>query len=125
MSNHDCLESTVFGQVYTVAEPYGVVLLIAPWNYPIQLCLLPLVGIIAAGKRENILGNNVFGHIYLFINCTGNACVIKPSECAVACSNVLAELVPRYLDNVRQHAMFGIYFSIFFSTSLVLRSVTG
>jgi acyl-CoA reductase-like NAD-dependent aldehyde dehydrogenase len=64
-------------KVYTLAEPYGVVLLVAPWNYPIQLCLLPLVGIISAG----------------------NACVIKPSECAVACSNVLAELLPRYLDN--------------------------
>ena len=36
-------------QVYTVAEPYGVVLIIAPWNYPIQLCLLPLAGVIAAG----------------------------------------------------------------------------
>ena len=37
-------------QVYTVAEPYGVVLIMAPWNYPIQLCLLPLAGVIAAGK---------------------------------------------------------------------------
>jgi acyl-CoA reductase-like NAD-dependent aldehyde dehydrogenase len=63
--------------VYTVAEPYGVALIIAPWNYPIQLSLLPLVGAIAAG----------------------NACVLKPSECAVTCSNLLAELIPRYLDN--------------------------
>ena len=37
-------------QVYTVAEPYGVALIIAPWNYPIQLSLLPLVGAIAAGE---------------------------------------------------------------------------
>ena len=37
------------GQVYTLAEPYGVALVIAPWNYPIQLVLLPLAGAIAAG----------------------------------------------------------------------------
>ena len=41
----------VYVQVYTVAEPYGVALIIAPWNYPIQLCLLPLVGAIAAGEH--------------------------------------------------------------------------
>ena len=35
--------------VYLQAEPYGVVLIIAPWNYPLQLCLLPLIGAIAAG----------------------------------------------------------------------------
>ena len=39
-------------------EPYGVVCVIAPWNYPWRLALLPLVGAIAAG----------------------NACLIKPSE---------------------------------------------
>ena len=31
-------------------EPYGVVLIISPWNYPIQLTLSPLVGAIAAGN---------------------------------------------------------------------------
>lgn len=31
-------------------EPRGVVLIISPWNYPLQLCLLPLVGAIAAGN---------------------------------------------------------------------------
>ena len=36
-----------------MAEPYGVVLVIAPWNYPIQLSLLPLVGVIAAGEIDN------------------------------------------------------------------------
>uniref|UniRef100_A0A8C3SJM2 Aldehyde dehydrogenase domain-containing protein n=1 Tax=Chelydra serpentina TaxID=8475 RepID=A0A8C3SJM2_CHESE len=30
-------------------EPYGVVLIIAPWNYPLHLILVPLVGAIAAG----------------------------------------------------------------------------
>uniref|UniRef100_A0A8C4Y1P8 Aldehyde dehydrogenase n=1 Tax=Gopherus evgoodei TaxID=1825980 RepID=A0A8C4Y1P8_9SAUR len=31
-------------------EPYGVVLIIGPWNYPLQLILVPLVGAIVAGK---------------------------------------------------------------------------
>lgn len=35
---------------YTVREPYGVVLILAPWNYPLQLSLAPLAGAIAAGN---------------------------------------------------------------------------
>ena len=35
---------------YIAPEPYGVVLIMAPWNYPIQLCLAPLAGAIAAGN---------------------------------------------------------------------------
>lgn len=31
-------------------EPYGVVMIMAPWNYPLQLALLPLVGAISAGN---------------------------------------------------------------------------
>ncbi len=57
-------------------EPLGVVLVIGPWNYPIQLMLAPLVGAVAAG----------------------NCAVLKPSELAPACSAVLARLVPEYLD---------------------------
>ncbi len=56
---------------YVVKEPMGVVLIIGPWNYPVQLLLTPLVGAIAAG------------------NCT----VLKPSEFAPACAAVLKELI--------------------------------
>ncbi|MDR6226706.1 aldehyde dehydrogenase [Desmospora profundinema] len=52
-------------------EPYGVSLIIAPWNYPFQLALAPLVGAIAAG----------------------NCAVIKPSEWTPHTSKLLAELV--------------------------------
>ncbi|MBN2310982.1 MAG: aldehyde dehydrogenase family protein, partial [Candidatus Hydrogenedentes bacterium] len=52
-------------------EPYGVVLVIGPWNYPLQLLLSPLIGAIAAG------------------NC---AC-LKPSELAPATSAAIAALV--------------------------------
>jgi aldehyde dehydrogenase (NAD+) len=57
-------------------DPLGVVLIIGPWNYPLQLVLAPLVGAIAAG------------------NCT----VVKPSELAPATSALLARLLPDYLD---------------------------
>jgi aldehyde dehydrogenase (NAD+) len=57
-------------------QPLGVVLVIAAWNYPIHLSLAPLVGVLAAG----------------------NTAVVKPSEVASASSSLLAELVPRYLD---------------------------
>ncbi|MBM3828483.1 MAG: aldehyde dehydrogenase family protein [Actinobacteria bacterium] len=57
-------------------EPLGVVLVIAPWNYPVQLLLVPAAGAIAAG----------------------NTVVMKPSEVSAATSTVLARLVPRYMD---------------------------
>ncbi|GAA2060584.1 aldehyde dehydrogenase family protein [Leifsonia soli] len=60
----------------TVLEPVGVVLVIAPWNYPVQLLLAPLVGALAAG----------------------NAVVLKPSELAPATSAAMARLIPQYLD---------------------------
>ena len=62
-----------------VPEPLGVILIIAPWNYPLQLTLAPLVGALAAG----------------------NAVVVKPSEHAPHTSAALAELLPRYLDAVQ------------------------
>ena len=61
---------------YIYRDPLGVVLIIAPWNYPIQLLLSPLVGAIAGG----------------------NCVLLKPSELAKSCSNLMAELIPRYLD---------------------------
>jgi aldehyde dehydrogenase (NAD+) len=57
-------------------EPLGVVLIIGPWNYPIQLLMLPLVGAIAAG----------------------NCAVVKPSELAPATSALLASRLPEYVD---------------------------
>lgn len=59
-----------------VREPLGIVLVIAPWNYPVQLLLSPLLGAIAAG----------------------NCVVGKPSEVAANTSATLARLIPQYLD---------------------------
>ncbi|MEV5386828.1 aldehyde dehydrogenase family protein [Streptomyces sp. NPDC052721] len=61
---------------WTQYDPLGVVLVIAPWNYPAQLLLAPMVGALASG----------------------NAVVAKPSELAPATSAALAELIPAYLD---------------------------
>ncbi|KAL5291740.1 ALDH3A2 family protein [Megaselia abdita] len=58
-------------------DPYGVVLVMGAWNYPIQLLLVPVAAAIAAG----------------------NCVVLKPSEIAESCSKLMGELVPKYLDN--------------------------
>ncbi|MFN1835074.1 aldehyde dehydrogenase [Balneola sp. MJW-20] len=57
-------------------EPLGTVLIISPWNYPVQLSLLPLIGAIAAG----------------------NTAIIKPSECTPNTSSLLAELIAEYFS---------------------------
>lgn len=64
------------GSAWIQYEPLGVVMVIAPWNYPIQLALAPLVAAVAAG----------------------NCVVVKPSELAPTCSALLARLIPEYLD---------------------------
>lgn len=38
------------GESFLYKEPYGLVLIMAPWNYPLQLSLIPLIGAIAAGN---------------------------------------------------------------------------
>ncbi|HEX2549399.1 MAG TPA: aldehyde dehydrogenase family protein, partial [Gammaproteobacteria bacterium] len=61
---------------FVQADPLGVVLIIAPWNYPVQLALMPLIGAIAAG----------------------NCAIVKPSEFAPRTSHLLATFLPKYLD---------------------------
>ncbi len=56
---------------YIYREPYGTVLIFSPWNYPLQLSLLPLVGAIAAG----------------------NTVVLKPSELAPATAALMKKLL--------------------------------
>lgn len=56
---------------FQVAEPYGVTLVISPWNYPFQLSLAPLVGAVAAG----------------------NCVLVKPSAYAPATSQIVSEIV--------------------------------
>src|SRR5712692_130856 len=57
-------------------DPLGVGLIIGTWNYPVMLSLSPLIAAIAGG----------------------NAAVVKPSEVAPATADVIARLLPEYLD---------------------------
>jgi len=70
-----------------VPEPYGTALIIGPWNYPVNLMLVPVVSAIAAG----------------------NTIVMKPSEMAPATSRALAALVretfrPEYVTLIEGEA---------------------
>ena len=67
-------------KAWTELTPLGVVLVIGPWNYPLQLVLAPLAGALAAG----------------------NTAVLKPSELAPATSAALARWVPEYLQGAVQ-----------------------
>lgn len=58
---------------YIYKEPYGKVLVIAPWNYPYQLALCPLISAVAAG----------------------NQVVLKPSELTPKTSAVLAKIITK------------------------------
>ena len=42
---------TMMDAAYIKPEPFGVVLILGAWNYPVQLTLAPVVGAIAAGKK--------------------------------------------------------------------------
>ncbi len=53
------------------SQPYGIVLVMAPWNYPFQLAIAPVIGAIAAG----------------------NCVIIKPSQDAPATSAIIAKLI--------------------------------
>ena len=56
---------------FTVQEPYGVVLVMSPWNYPVLLTMEPLIGALAAG----------------------NCCVLKPSAYSSATSAVMKKMI--------------------------------
>lgn len=56
---------------YIYKEPYGVVLVMSPWNYPFQLTMVPLISAIACG----------------------NVCVVKPSNYSYNVSNVIKEIL--------------------------------
>lgn len=56
---------------FLVQEPYGVALIMSPWNYPFLLTMAPLIGAIAAG----------------------NCCTVKPSAYSPATSRVIRDIV--------------------------------
>jgi acyl-CoA reductase-like NAD-dependent aldehyde dehydrogenase len=62
------------GRSWIERRPLGRVLILAPWNYPIYLSLIPVVGALAAG----------------------NEVCLKPSEMAPACSKVMAKILKNF-----------------------------
>ncbi|XP_054826056.1 aldehyde dehydrogenase family 3 member B1-like [Eublepharis macularius] len=68
--------ATKLDSAFIRKDPYGVVLIIAPFNFPIHLVLIPLVGAIAAG----------------------NCVIVKPSELSRCSEKLMAEVLPTYLD---------------------------
>ncbi|MBF0362838.1 MAG: aldehyde dehydrogenase [Oligoflexia bacterium] len=65
-----------YGKSFIYPEPYGVVLIMGPWNYPLQLTLAPLIGAIAAG----------------------NCAFIRPSEHAPATANIINNIITQNFD---------------------------
>jgi len=63
-------------KAYSTDEPYGSVLIIAPFNYPFQLLIEPLIGAIAAG----------------------NTAIIKPSEYTVETTQVMKDMFEEFFD---------------------------
>jgi len=61
---------------YIYSEPYGIVLIIAPWNYPFQLAISPVVAAIAAG----------------------NTVVLKPSELTLHTSNLVQDILSKIFE---------------------------
>ncbi len=66
-------------------DPLGVALIIGTWNYPVMVTLSPLIGAISGG----------------------NTAVIKPSEVAPATAEVIARLIPEYMDRGAFSAVLG------------------
>lgn len=89
---------------YVIPEPYGVVLILAPWNYPFLLALGPLIGALAAG----------------------NCAVVKPSRQAPKTAKIVAELISGCFpeeyctvlldENLRHEALLAVQFDYIFFT---------
>ena len=62
------------GRAKVAYQPKGVVGVIAPWNFPVGMVMVPMAGILAAGNRA----------------------MIKPSEFTERVASLFAELVPQY-----------------------------
>jgi aldehyde dehydrogenase (NAD+) len=62
---------------YIYKEPYGKVLIMAPWNYPFQLALCPLISAFAAG----------------------NQVVVKPSELTPKTSEIIEKIIAKVFDS--------------------------
>jgi len=68
---------TLLDTVFVHPEPFGTVLVIGAWNFPLHLTLAPVLPAIAAG----------------------NCVILKPSEISPATAKAMEELIPKYVDS--------------------------
>lgn len=124
------LQATKLDCAFVRKDPYGVVLIISPFNYPFQLTLVPMVGAIAAGEwdapwmpphspqhpwpTDPLFSHSVSCwlnpsmwwssilcyHSHMFFSPLGNCVIVKPSEQSSCSEKLLAEVLPTYLDPV-------------------------
>lgn len=125
-------QATQLDSAFIRKEPFGLVLIIAPWNYPLNLTLVPLVGALAAGEQRGSSpclirtkkaprapswsarlptpSRRLLPEAGAAVPPSptpspsapaGNCVVLKPSEISQSTEKVLAEVLPRYLDQVR------------------------
>ena len=78
---------------FTIFEPYGVVLILSPWNYPFQLAIAPLAGAIAAG----------------------NCAILKTSRSSAHTSKVIEEMIQA---NFESHYIYAAKADISYDTIL-------
>lgn len=76
--------STFYSKSKIFHDPYGVVLIMSPWNYPLQLCLIPLIGAIA----------------------TGNCALICPSKESANVSGLLQKLINETFEKEYVHCIY-------------------
>ncbi|HBN06703.1 MAG TPA: aldehyde dehydrogenase family protein, partial [Bacteroidales bacterium] len=60
-----------------ISEPYGLCLIISPWNYPFQLLISPLIGAISSG----------------------NCAIVKPSEHSPNTSKIIKKILDRVFEH--------------------------
>lgn len=70
---------------YILSEPFGKVLIIAPWNYPYQLALCPLIAAISAG----------------------NQVVLKPSELTPNTANIISKIISEVFEKNHAEVILG------------------
>ncbi|XP_053313115.1 aldehyde dehydrogenase family 3 member B1-like [Spea bombifrons] len=75
--------TSLLDSCFVQKEPVGVVLIVGGWSFPIQLCLIPMIGAVAAG----------------------NCVILKPSEITTHTTDLLHKLIPLYVDACCYHVL--------------------
>ncbi|MBF0100775.1 MAG: aldehyde dehydrogenase [Desulfobacterales bacterium] len=75
----------LFSKSFVLSEPFGVTLIMSPWNYPFQLLMAPLIGAISAG----------------------NCVILKPSEISENTAQVIEKIIKNTFESSYIHTFLG------------------